>query len=58
MEDKQSSAKDMKRRAEAALKRVQALSKSHAPGDANRAENHKGNKVQPARQKNKRQRGR
>jgi hypothetical protein len=51
-------AKDMKRRAEAALKRVQAA-KTHAPnGVAGRAHDHKGNKVQPAKQRNKLQKGR
>jgi hypothetical protein len=58
MKDNDSSTKDMKRRAEAALKRVQAV-KAHAPnGNAGRAQDHKGNKVQPAKQRNKLQKGR
>jgi hypothetical protein len=58
MKDKDTGAKDMKRRAEAALKRVQAA-KTHAPnGVAGRAHDHKGNKVQPAKQRNKLQKGR
>ena len=58
MKDKDSSAKDMKRRAEAALKRLKAA-KAHLPNDnAGRAQSHKGNKVQPAKQRNKLQKGR
>jgi hypothetical protein len=58
MKDKDTSAKDMKRRAEAALKRVQAA-KAHAPNsNASRAHDHKTNKVQPAKQRNKLQKGR
>jgi hypothetical protein len=55
MED--NSAKDMKRRAEAALKRVQAA-KAQTPHGNARAHDHKGNKVQPAKQRNKLQKGR
>jgi len=60
MKNNQSGANDMKRRAEAALKRVQATSsKSHAPKDgANRVQNNKSNKVQPAKQRNRLQKGR
>ncbi|HEX4371332.1 MAG TPA: hypothetical protein VH019_08300 [Rhizomicrobium sp.] len=58
MKDNDSSAKDMKRRAEAALKRVQAA-KAHAPdANAGRAHDHKVNKVQPAKQRSKLQKGR
>ena len=58
MKEKNSSVKDMKRRAEAALKRVQAA-KAHAPhATAGRAQDNKGNKVQPAKQRNKLQKGR
>jgi len=57
MKNNESGANDMKRRAEAALKRVQAASStSHAPKDAGK--NHKGNKVQPAKQRNRLQKGR
>jgi hypothetical protein len=57
MKNNESGANDMKRRAEAALKRVQAASStSHAPKDG--AKNHKGNKVQPAKQRNRLQKGR
>ena len=58
MKDKNSGVKDMKRRAEAALKRVQAA-KAQAPhGNAARAHDNKGTKVQPAKQRNKLQKGR
>jgi hypothetical protein len=60
MKNNESGADQMKRRAEAALKRVQAASSTpHAPKDgANRVQNNKGNKVQPAKQRNRLQKGR
>jgi hypothetical protein len=57
MKNNESGADQMKRRAEAALKRVQAKSSTpHVPKDG--AKNHKGNKVQPAKQRNRLQKGR
>ena len=46
------------KRAEAALKRVQAAKAQTPHGSAARAHDHKGNKVQPAKQRNKLQKGR
>ncbi len=58
MKDKNSGVKDMKRRAEAALKRVQAAKVQAPHGNGGRAQDNKGNKVQPAKQRNKLQKGR
>ena len=53
------SEKEIERRREAALKTKLGPPKHHAPGGkVNRAESHKGNKVQPAHQRNRRQKGR
>ena len=58
MKTSQSGPKDMKRRAEAALKRVQAAKALAPNGNAGRAHDHKVNKVQPTKQRNKLQKGR
>jgi hypothetical protein len=54
------SEKEIERRREAALKtKLATPPKHHAPnGKVNRAQSHKGNKVQPAHQRNRRQKGR
>lgn len=58
MRNKDTSANEMKRRAEEALKRIKAA-KAHAPkGASGRAQDNKGNRVQPAKQRNKLQKGR